>query len=60
MLYLLLIERKIRGWVGNREETARGLYPRADCVGCAMLGFSQLLGSIKGCFKGQSLNFMCT
>jgi hypothetical protein len=35
-------------------------FPGQICpVGCAMLGFSQLLGAIKG-FKGQSLNFMCT
>jgi hypothetical protein len=25
-----------------------------------MLEFFQLLGAIKGCFNGQSLNFMCT
>jgi hypothetical protein len=39
-----------------------GFFPlRADMpIGCAMLRFSWLLGAIKSCFKGQSLNFMCT
>jgi hypothetical protein len=29
-------------------------------IGSAMPGFSQLLGAIKNCFSGQSLNFMHT
>jgi hypothetical protein len=33
---------------------------RYTLAGCALQGFSRLLGAIKSCFKGQSLNFMCT
>jgi hypothetical protein len=58
MLYLLVIERRKK----KRGETVTGFFsPGQTCpVGCAVLGFSQLLGAIKSCFMGQSLYFMCT
>jgi hypothetical protein len=46
----------------KKGETAQGFFfPGQTCpVGCAMPGFSWLLGAINGCFKGQFMNFMCT
>jgi hypothetical protein len=61
MLCLLLISRKakqkrkgekVRGHFSNPQQTLP--------AGYAALGFSMLIGAIKSCFKGQSLNFMCT
>jgi hypothetical protein len=45
----------------KKEETARGLFfpGQTHPDSCAALGFSSLLGVIKSCFNGQSLNFMC-
>jgi hypothetical protein len=46
MLYLLLIERRKK-----KEEQSGAFFPGQTChVGCAVLGFFWLLGSIKGCF----------
>jgi hypothetical protein len=42
----------------KKEEMARVFFSRAHMP--CWLGFSRLLGAIKRCFKGQSLNFMCT
>jgi hypothetical protein len=41
---------------------ARGLFFPGQTypVGCALPGFFWLLGTVKGYFKSQSLNFMCT
>jgi hypothetical protein len=42
-------------------EMARVIFPRqTHPSGCATLDFPQLLDAIKSCFKGKSLNFMCT
>jgi hypothetical protein len=55
MLYLLFIERR-----KTREKWPRAFFPGQTCpVDFAMLKFSLLLGAIKCCFKGHSLNFMC-
>jgi hypothetical protein len=46
----------------NKKKKQPGFFfPGRDtlCWLCCV-GFSQLLGAIKSCFKGQSLNFMCT
>jgi hypothetical protein len=52
--FCLWKEQKTEKWSG-------GFFPGQTCpVGCATLGFSQLPGSIKGCLKCPSLNFMCT
>jgi hypothetical protein len=55
--YLLLIERKRK----KRGRNGQGaFFPGHTCpVGCAMLGFYPLISAIKGCFKGQSFNFIC-
>jgi hypothetical protein len=55
MLSLLLIGRKKK-----REKWLRAFFPPEQIcpVSCVMSGFFWLLGIIKGCFKGQSLNFM--
>jgi hypothetical protein len=52
MLYILLIEREKKD--GEGERNGQGAFvPRQTCpVGCAVPGFSWLLGTIKGCFKG--------
>jgi hypothetical protein len=45
----------------KKEIQPRAFFPGQPCpVDCAALGFFWLLDAIKGCFKGQSLNFMCT
>jgi hypothetical protein len=47
----------------KKGETAQGFFPRAGQThpaGYAALGFFWVLGAIKSCFKGQSLNFMST
>jgi hypothetical protein len=49
----LLTERK-----KGKGEMARGLFSQSRHT--LLLGFFWLLGAIKGCFKGRSLNFMCT
>jgi hypothetical protein len=51
------VERKEKN--KKREKQPRAFFPRADTP-CWSLGFFQLLGANKSCFKGQSLNFMCT
>jgi hypothetical protein len=60
MLYLLLVGKKKK--TKNKRAMVRGLFfpgPDMPCWLCHV-GFLQLLGAIKGCFKGQSLNFICT
>jgi hypothetical protein len=58
MPYLLLIERERKKKKGRKSQGA--FFPGQTCpFGFAVLGFSRLLGAIKGCFKGQTLNFMC-
>jgi hypothetical protein len=63
MLYLLFEkkkEEKKKNYRKRRERWPRGFFPgQTSPIGCAMLGFSWLVGAIKSCFKGQSLNFMC-
>jgi hypothetical protein len=46
----------------KRDRIGQGFFsPGQICfAGYAVLGFSSLLGAIKSCFKGQSLNFICT
>jgi hypothetical protein len=45
----------------KKGRNSQGLFPRQTCPsGCAAPRFPWLLGAIKCCFKGQSLNFMCT
>jgi hypothetical protein len=57
MICLLLIKKKKR----ERENDQGAFFPGQVCpAGCAMVGFSRLVGAIKSCFKGQSLNLMCT
>jgi hypothetical protein len=61
MLYLQLFSKKKKERKKGKGTMARGLFPGQTCLsGCAMLGFPQLLGEIKSCFKGWSLSFMCT
>jgi hypothetical protein len=71
MLYILLFEKKKERKREREREGKEGRkreekWPGPFCLGqthpidCAMPGFSQLLGAIKSCFKGQLLNFMCT
>jgi hypothetical protein len=53
-IFCLFKEKKGEKWPG-------AFYPRADTPCCLRsTGISWLLGAIIGCFKGQSLNFMCT
>jgi hypothetical protein len=44
----------------KKGEWLRAFFPPEQIcpVSCVMSGFFWLLGIIKGCFKGQSLNFM--
>jgi hypothetical protein len=46
----------------KKKEKARGLFSLGQTchIGCATQGFSRLLGTIKSCFKGHFLNFVCT
>jgi hypothetical protein len=56
MLYHLLVGKK------KKKRNGQGAFfpgPDMPCLLCCA-GFLQLLGAIKGQFKGQSLNFMCT
>jgi hypothetical protein len=55
MLYLLLIgkERKREKERKGRNYQGAFFFPReTHPIGCAVPGFSQLLGAIKSCFKG--------
>jgi hypothetical protein len=55
VFYFLQGKKKIKG--RNKQR----LFPRQTLpTGCATSGFPWLLGAIKCCFKGQSLNFLCT
>jgi hypothetical protein len=59
MFYLLLIKRKIKK---EEEEKQPGdSFPKTDMprLQCHAMIF-WLLGGIESCFKGQSLNFVCT
>jgi hypothetical protein len=67
MLYLLLFERERERErerekrEKKREKQPGGFFLGHTCpIGSARPGFFWLLGTIKNCFKGQSLNFMCT
>jgi hypothetical protein len=54
-IFCLMKEKKKK-----KEKWSGGFFSGQTCpVGYAALGFSQPV-SIKGCFEGQSLNFMCT
>jgi hypothetical protein len=60
MLYFLLIEGKKKK---KERKTAKGPYfslGQTRPIGCAVPGFFWMLGAFKSCFKGQSLNLMCT
>jgi hypothetical protein len=59
-LYLLLFKEKIRKKERKRERKRERKKERREMSDCAMPGFPWLLDTIKSCFKGQSLNFMCT
>jgi hypothetical protein len=54
MFFLLLVGRRKK----EREKWPGAFFPGPEARNA--LGFSQLLGAIKGRFKGQSLNFICT
>jgi hypothetical protein len=65
MLYLLLLQtnkiKKKKKQRKRRETWLVGFFPgQIYPSGSTTLGFLWLLGVIKSCLNGQSLNFMCT
>jgi hypothetical protein len=58
MLYLLLVERKQTKKQKVRNSQSTFFLGQMCPVGCATLGFPQLLGAVKGSFMSQFLTFI--